>query len=1100
MNISLSEADRLAALHALAILDTPTEEHFSAVCRTAERLFGVPTALVSLVDADRLWFKAGCSLMPVEIPREGSFCDHTIRSDTVLVLPDVAADPRFPPGPIRFYAGAPLTLRPGIRVGAFCLIDTAPRDFSEEDARALADFATVVVAHLRLHEAGVVRDREIATRRSRDQLIAAQSARLIQREQALAGANCALTLAEEIAEIGHWRVAFADGCQHWSDGFYRVLGLHPGTPRPPLSEIASIFHPDDRARVAELVEGALRGRLSYDYEARIVRPCGEVRHVAVKGVWETDAAGGAIGLFGTIMDVTERKTAEAAIAESEARYRGLAEALPILVWATRARDGQAIYANAAFQTYYGPLGPERVERISRNHPDDQERMEEAWRRAVETRSPFTVEGRLRRHDGAYRWHKLLMIPIIRAGDEPVEWLGTAIDIDEIVTARKRLEDAHSLLRMAQEVAGAGAWDWDMVTGIGVLSPESMQLFGLTGAAPTLTAAQWTEILHPDDRMSTWDAIKQAVDTRSVYQAEFRIISGTTERWIQARGRTFYDEEGRPYRMAGLHIDVTGQKKAEAALQAATAAAEAARLEAERASAAKSEFLAAMSHEIRTPLNGILGYADLLLEEPHHTPEDRRRLELIQGSGNALLTVVNDVLDFSKVEAGQLKLDPVVFALHPLIEDTVAIVRGAALKSSLAVTCRLDPRLPKRVVGDGNRLRQVLLNLLNNAVKFTPSGSVSLVVRPEGRVRLADGEAATAMRFEVTDTGIGIPESLQDRLFKRFSQVDGSISRRFGGSGLGLAISRHLVTMMGGEIGVQSREGEGSTFWFTLALADSETPSASAPAPAAETAAGSAMDAPAVAPARLLLAEDVPINQDLAKAVLTLRGWQVDVAQDGAEALAKVQASLEPGQRPYDLILMDVQMPGMDGVTATRRIRQLPSPAGDMPILAMTANVIPDQVEELRAAGMDDHIGKPFKRAELHALVDHWLEKGPRRRKAPSGGSGADPQVLDGSAYASVRAAVGYDRVRILLTLLETDIALRFPARPVPVGIPDRKKLAEDAHAVVSAAGALGFVGISRLCREIEAACRDGGDLDDLFPRFLTMRDETLGAIRVLKAA
>lgn len=415
------------------------------------------------------------------------------------------------------------------------------------------------------------------------------------------------------------------------------------------------------------------------------------------------------------------------------------------------------------------------------------------------------------------------------------------------------------------------------------------------------------------------------------------------------------------------------------MRAVTAEAQAARAEAERASAAKSEFLAAMSHEIRTPLNGILGYANLLLERSRHDPEDRRRLELIRVSGEALLTVVNDVLDVSKIEAGQFELDPLPFSLTELIDDTVAIMRGSALKSAIAIETRIDPRLPGTVVGDANRLRQVLFNLLNNAVKFTPAGSVTLTVRYEGQHPLASGETAELLRFEIVDTGIGIAPTQRHRLFKPFSQVDGSISRRFGGSGLGLAICHRLVSMMGGEIGVDSTEGVGSTFWFTLALPRG----AAAPAEAASGSPDGEGPASAV-PARILLVEDVPINQTLACAVLEAQGYRVDVASDGAEAIAAIEAASGTAD-PYAVVLMDVQMPGMDGLTATRRIRAMTGPAASLPIVAMTANVLDGQVQELIAAGMDDHVGKPFKRIHLCAAIERWRAVGAARAREAGAG-------------------------------------------------------------------------------------------------------------------
>ncbi len=284
------------------------------------------------------------------------------------------------------------------------------------------------------------------------------------------------------------------------------------------------------------------------------------------------------------------------------------------------------------------------------------------------------------------------------------------------------------------------------------------------------------------------------------------------RWINGVGR---GAPGQARRMIGLNIDVTARKAAEAALLDAKAAADAACLQAERASAAKSEFLAAMSHEIRTPLNGVIGYADLLLDGTDLGPAARRNADRIRTAGAALLTVVNDVLDFSKVEAGQIEIVPRPFALEALIDNAVSIVRPSAERKGLALTVALGPGLPDWIEGDEDRLRQILLNLLNNAMKFTASGGIDLSVRVSPDAASATG--GTRLRFAVRDTGIGIPTDKCDRLFRRFSQVDGSISREYGGTGLGLAISKSLVTLMGGTIGVASTVGHGSTFWFEADL-------------------------------------------------------------------------------------------------------------------------------------------------------------------------------------------------------------------------------------------------------------------------------------------
>ena len=1100
------EAARLAALDALSIVGTPTEPHFDAVCRTARRLFGVRSAFVGFVDDTQLWLKTPCIDVPTTSPRELGLCDHTIRSDAMLVVPDTRADPRFrklpgvaAPNGFRFYAGIPLSLTPGIRIGTFCLIDPEPREgLSEADAAAFRDLSEIVIAHLRLTEANAKRSHEIAQAAIREALIREQHREINARSEAQAAANHQLTMAEQLASVGNWRVDLADGQPVWSESLYEIAGRDPRGPAPALSEFSQIYHPDDRARLEGIVTDAIASGASFDFETRLLRPDGEIRDVVVRGVCRGEGA--VTGLIGVLIDVTERRRAEDGVRRSELRYRGLAETLPLLIWTMRVGDGQATYANAQFQAYYGPIGLDRADRLARNHPDDAAAMEAAWREAIETGIGYTGQWRIRRHDGVYRWHKISLIPIYLDPEDGtvVEWLGTALDVDDIVTARLAVEEARGLLGIALDAADAGTWDWDMRTGFATLSLESARMHGLpdTGRAHTMTAAAWTALLHPEDAGDVWNEIRRAVESSSAFVAEFRV----GERWIYARGRTQFGPEGQPQRMVGLHLDITDRKAAEAALREATRDAEAARAEAERASAAKSEFLAAMSHEIRTPLNGILGYADLLLHESAIQDEDRRRLELIHSSGAALLTVVNDILDFSKIEAGELTLDPVGFPLVAIVDSTVSIVRGSALRSGLRIDAQIDPALPSVVVGDPGRLRQVLLNLLNNAVKFTPDGSVTVTVQREGEGVAPDGGPGDVVRFAVIDTGIGIAPAQQVRLFKRFSQVDGSISRRFGGTGLGLAISRHLVTLMGGEIGLESREGEGSTFWFRLVLPRSTeaidalrlgtAPSPPPPAKAARVV-------PAGPPLRLLLVEDVPLNQELACAVLESQGYTVEVAGDGGEAIAAVGLSVAEG-RPYDLVLMDVQMPGVDGLTATRRIRALAPPACDVPIVAMTANVLPDQVAELREAGMDDHVGKPFRRADLFATISRWTAPGarrPPRQDAPLRTTPVDPAVLDAAVLTDMETNFGTDQVGALLDLLANELSERF--RPSET---DRLQIAHDAHAMVAAAGLLGFVGLSSLCREVEAAAHAGADLLPLIRRLEVQRATALRAIRQLRAA
>jgi CheY-like chemotaxis protein/HPt (histidine-containing phosphotransfer) domain-containing protein len=364
----------------------------------------------------------------------------------------------------------------------------------------------------------------------------------------------------------------------------------------------------------------------------------------------------------------------------------------------------------------------------------------------------------------------------------------------------------------------------------------------------------------------------------------------------------------------------------------------------------------------------------------------------------------------------------------------------------------DPDAPAYVVGDDARLRQVLLNLLNNAIKFTQIGHIVLAVK-----RVGSEAAGEQLRFSVSDTGIGIPDDKRDRLFERFSQVDGSISREFGGTGLGLAISKRLVEMMGGQIGVDSVFGEGSTFWFTVTLPVAD--SARAPAAALQIVERRGPSA------RILLAEDVAMNQEIVRAILETAGHQVDVVGDGAGAIMAIEAE------DYDVVLMDVQMPGMDGVTATRRIRALSGRAGRVPIIAMTANVLPEQIESFRAAGMDGHVGKPFRRDDLLAAIDRHAAQGAELQPPATDQVASAPAVLDAEVFAETVALLGDDKMNSFLGVLRT----RLQRRLAKVGdIEERRRVATESHTLVSSAAILGFMTLSKACARLEAACKDDG--------------------------
>ncbi|KQY84693.1 hypothetical protein ASD25_06585 [Brevundimonas sp. Root1423] len=762
-------------------------------------MFDTPHAMIGVCDGDRTIFRANVGLDQKELPREQTVT-HLVSSlgpGAVLVIEDALADDRVCMHPmvtgephLRFFAGVGVVNAAGESVGAIGVMDSRPRTRPGD--------AEIGNLKLLARMAGEILDRAEAARQQAEQL-------------------ALLRLTEEMAGVGQWRMDTETFKSTWSDRVYAIYGVTRETFDPGLEDAVAFFHPDDRTMVQETVMESVKTGDGFGIRARLIRADGQERLVETQARTERDDDGRIKAIVGVFRDVTEAAEAAQKIADSERRYRLLAD---------RATDIIIAYGVDGLVTYVSP--------------------------SIETVSGYTPE----------------------------------------------------------EVVGRPV----------------------------------TDLIHPEDVPRLAENFREFVRSPPDWKnrgVTYRGLTRTGVRWFEARTSIIRDEEGRAVEFQDVVRDVTDTKMMEQALTEA-------RDRAEAGARTQSEFLANMSHELRTPLTSVIGFSGLLVASESLPPAEQVWASRIATASDALLSVINDILDYSKLEADAVDLDPQPFDPRAMAQGAAAIVENQCLARGLTLTVDVAADLPPAVMGDEGRLRQVTLNFLSNAVKFTSAGEIRLTVAAD----------AVRLKVSVSDNGIGIAPDKIKQLFDRFTQADASTTRVYGGTGLGLAISHRLIEMMGGQIGVDSTPGEGSTFWFTI------------PMTCAQASGDQAAPTDMIVPSglRVLMADDAMANRELVTAIMGGLGVELDTVCDGAEA---VEAARFGG---YDLILMDVHMPVMDGLTATRTIRGMGGAVARTPIVALTANVQPEHVERCLAAGMDGHVGKPIQLTELLDVMNRASQR------------------------------------------------------------------------------------------------------------------------------
>ncbi len=711
-------------------------------------------------------------------------------------------------------------------------------------------------------------------------------------------------------------------------------------------------HEDDRERTREAFCRVNADRSPFYIEYRLRTARGEYRWVIDAGNPRFDAEGVYLGHAGTIFDIHDKKEAQALLEETAQQFKVLANSIPQLAWMADPQ-GSLFWYNDRWLNYTGSTLPEMLNKgwQAFHHPDFLDQVSRKFQDCVSRGEVWEDTFPLRSASGGWRWFLSRAIPLRNDAKEIVQWFGTNTDITELREFQNALVESEASFRDLANSMPQLVWTSASDGTVDYYNDRAAEYDGFQ--RDDNGKWNWQPGLHHDDLERTVQAWTEAVAKAQLYSCEHRVrMRDGQYRWHLSRALPVLQNDGKVKKWYGTATNIHEYKLALVELAKAKESAE-------DANKAKSRFLANMSHEIRSPMSSVLGYADLLLERGLGEADRLSYASSIKASGGHLLAIIDDILDLSAVEAGEFKIDRLSFAVVDLVAESVKSMAVLAQRKGLALDVEFQTPVPRSIESDPVRFRQILLNLLSNAIKFTDRGRITVRLSYLNQV----------FRVEVEDTGLGIETSKSHKLFKAFSQVDSSISRKFGGTGLGLHLSRSLAQALGGNLELNwSFPGRGSSFELTVPVAESSSALVQS---FQDNQRLSVQAKPEAAAAHVsynvLLAEDSHDNQILIKIFLKKLGARVDVAVNGEEAIHMAMA-----QR-YDIVLMDMMMPIMDGLEATRRLRSL---GYHKPIVALTAHALKEEVEKSMLAGCDLHLTKPIQIDVLRRTLEQLL---PNRR-------------------------------------------------------------------------------------------------------------------------